>query len=742
MTINDILNLYNTVNEKLYTASVAEAFFLIRKMIKEINDWGMSVEMDEYSSTYQQMLSYKLLTPQQIGASQSTIYNQLIFNLFILTMRAKDAFLLRHSNQLEYEGQRLLATNPNFFFNDIVTGFDKITPMLEALHKASKNDIGDTEFSNTDYWNDLMTEYQKALSPLFTNILLRNTLSDEELDIIKNIINSDDVLSDARCIAISALTISVLRFFDAKKVNIILSFAEHDNNMLRQRALVGIVLIIAKYGYMIEYEEHIKNRITFLCKNEDLVKELSTIVFQIVRTTETGKLSKQISEEIMPELIKISPIIQDNLEDMNFDEDSEKIKPRIENILDRIDFSDKINDFTELQMSGSDVFAGTFANMKNFPFFGFIENWLLPFDKKNPYVRRLFDQKASLAESITTNPMMCNSDKFSFSLNMLQLPDNQLTAVEFAMKEEKEQLDEMIKEMRQTNKLSDIQQISNHYILDLYRFYTYFPRHNDFENPLTNVLNLFKSKMFDAIFASTDDKRKIADYYYQYNHYHQAIEVYKQILDAPEQDFETYRNIAYSYQQVGDYVNAVNYYIIAEGLDGNKIWYLRRLAFCYRQLGEIHKAVDCYEKILDNNKEDFKVMFRQAICYIELRQYDDALSLLYKINYLKPDYPRIKFVLTLCLLYCGKIEQASQLSKSNEEQFTEIRDFVLAGHIALVEKNRQVALEHYKKAIAMAKDLKGFLEEYYRDIDILFRNGVTKDTIELVLEVVLIDKFR
>ena len=91
---------------------------------------------------------------------------------------------------------------------------------------------------------------------------------------------------------------------------------------------------------------------------------------------------------------------------------------------------------------------------------------------------------------------------------------------------------------------------------------------------------------------------------------------------------------------------------------------------------------------------------------------------------------------------CGKIKQASQLSKSNEEQFTEIRDFVLAGHIALVEKKRQVALEHYKKAIAMAKDLKGFLEEYYRDVDILFRNGVTKDTIELVLEVVLIDKFR
>ena len=51
MTINDILSIYNKVNEKLYTGSVSEAFFLIRKIIKEINDWNMSMEIDEYSST-------------------------------------------------------------------------------------------------------------------------------------------------------------------------------------------------------------------------------------------------------------------------------------------------------------------------------------------------------------------------------------------------------------------------------------------------------------------------------------------------------------------------------------------------------------------------------------------------------------------------------------------------------------------------------------------------------------------
>ena len=36
-----------------------------------------------------------------------------------------------------------------------------------------------------------MTEYQKALSPLFTNILLRNTLSDEELEAKREIGHSE-----------------------------------------------------------------------------------------------------------------------------------------------------------------------------------------------------------------------------------------------------------------------------------------------------------------------------------------------------------------------------------------------------------------------------------------------------------------------------------------------------------------------------------------------------------------------
>ena len=108
MTINDILSIYNKVNEKLYTGCVSEAFFLIRKIIKEINDWNMSMEIDEYSSTYLQMLSHSIATKEFTRNEESRhIYNRLVFNLFMLVQKAKETFLLRQSNLIEYEGQRL-----------------------------------------------------------------------------------------------------------------------------------------------------------------------------------------------------------------------------------------------------------------------------------------------------------------------------------------------------------------------------------------------------------------------------------------------------------------------------------------------------------------------------------------------------------------------------------------------------------------------------------------------------------
>jgi len=172
MTINDILSIYNKVNEKLYTGSVSEAFFLIRKIIKEINDWNMSMEIDEYSSTYLQMLSHSIAAKEFTRNEESQqIYNRLVFNLFMLVQKAKEAFFLRQSNLIEYEGQRLMINNPNMFLNEIVPSFELIHTALRRQYDVadqSTDEAGD----DINYWNTVTSTYQKTMSPLFAFVLL------------------------------------------------------------------------------------------------------------------------------------------------------------------------------------------------------------------------------------------------------------------------------------------------------------------------------------------------------------------------------------------------------------------------------------------------------------------------------------------------------------------------------------------------------------------------------------------
>ena len=54
------------------------------------------------------------------------------------------------------------------------------------------------------------------------------------------------------------------------------------------------------------------------------------------------------------------------------------------------DVYNKLEEFTNLQMEGADVFLGAFAMLKQFDFFNEVKNWFLPFYKENEYVSESF----------------------------------------------------------------------------------------------------------------------------------------------------------------------------------------------------------------------------------------------------------------------------------------------------------------------------------------------------------------
>ena len=117
----------------------------------------------------------------------------------------------------------------------------------------------------------------------------------------------------------------------------------------------------------------------------------------------------------------------------------------------------KLEEFSNLQMDGSDVFMGAFSMLKRFGFFESFTNWFLPFYKTHPEIKKSIsniDQQFdwdSFFEGIEKAPVMCNSDKYSFCLNLGFMPDMQKTMM----------LEYFNMELTQMKEVSDTENLHN-----------------------------------------------------------------------------------------------------------------------------------------------------------------------------------------------------------------------------------------------------------------------------------------
>ena len=112
----------------------------------------------------------------------------------------------------------------------------------------------------------------------------------------------------------------------------------------------------------------------------------------------------------------------------------------------------KLEQFSKMQIEGADVFLGAFAMLKHFDFFKELANWFIPFHGRNSSVLDAFEglkehmDVHAFIEGLEHSTVMCNSDKYSFCLNVQHMPEQQ----------RKMMVDLFNLEMKSMNELADI----------------------------------------------------------------------------------------------------------------------------------------------------------------------------------------------------------------------------------------------------------------------------------------------
>lgn len=733
MTEKEINITYTEICNNLVDRKLKPAFKQLEKLISENN---LGTYYDEYRNleeTYRYMLKY---TVEGIkDPERQKVYRKLIVSVFELADKVNEALRMKYSPSVEYEKKRIFAKQ---FIDDLETYVSGLEDFY--VDDELKSLVGNEPRKKLQ--TETPEEHQQKIYRLFYHVWFADELKNGEKAVLGEFVANPLLPVEYRSFIVSALMLSLQRFFDPQKFTVLFDAYAVEEPEINQRALVGLLINFYKYDLRLPYFPEITGHLKILNENPEFKRNLERVIVQLIRSKETEKIQQKIRDEIIPEMIKISPTLKDkiNLDSLMEEGLGEDKNPEWEEIFkDSPGLMDKMEEFSELQMEGADVFMGSFSMLKSFPFFNEIGNWFIPFYTDNPAISKVVETddttNRQFVENISSAPILCNSDKYSFCFSIQNLPPENREFLAQGMKAEMDQLKELEEDEDMVSPGKRAEFISNQFIQDLYRFYKLHPRKKDFVD-IFNWRFDFHNKLTLGDILKEDAKvlRNIAEYYFAKNHFEEAAEIYSYLLEK-KKDGELYQKLAYCHQKQGDFKQALDGYLKAELYDLNRLWNLKKIALCYRNLKKPDKALEYYKEAEKLDPESLNNQLNIGHCYLELDEFEEALKCYFKVEYLAPGNKKVWRPIAWCSFLSGKKEQAEKYFAKLIEDEPGKHDFMNMGHVQWSLGKRKEALDFYKRSISEAGFSEAeFLEVFEEDLPHLTNQGIDYEDVPIMLD--------
>lgn len=711
----------------VYSEQIKEALDYLLKMAYYYGQPSYRDQIETITSNYLNLLKYTF--EGYHDPKRRDILNQISASL--LSMSEEIEHHAKSTQNLFERGERNLV---NFEFGDdpekALVRIDQLLFSAEMLKLADETGANPSEGT--------------SLVPLFSYIWLTDKITEPLEDRLRKIVHSNAIEWWDKSLIVSTLTLSLIRYLDPLKFELLIEFYEAKERQVSERALVGLVIAMIHFGKRLSYYQSISQSIQSLSQVDEVRSEIEAIILQLLLAQETKKITDEFEKEILPEMKKMIPKIEDKLQLGGVtEEDDEEKNPGWKEIIDEVPgLFERIEKFTKMQMEGADVFMGTFSMLKNFPFFQRISNWLVPYYPSHPELKNLSEappELSRLLDSLQHAFYICNSDKYSFVLNFLNLPEQQQSMIVGHFESELDQMKELASEEMLLNQNGSSGPIYIQYIQDLYRFFKLFPAKNEFQDFFQEKIMIGNLYFYKEWFDNKRFMEKLASFYFDNQHYQEAIELYQfmALHSPPTPDY--FEKTGFAYQKLGKYAEAVEYYKKAELFDGDRHWVIKKLGQCYMKLGDWQRAKRYLLDAVRIKSDDMNTYLQIGQCSLNLKEYDDALEYFGKVRYYQPDNLKALRPVAYCHFIVGKLEEADQLyTRILEETDPTAYDLLNAGHVKWCNRQNKEAIELYRTAFnhpQFSKEL--LMDAFHEDAIFLEKNGVERDQITLMLDYIL-----
>jgi tetratricopeptide (TPR) repeat protein len=735
MTEKELKEKYRQICNLLSARKLKPAFDLLEELIAGTGLGEFRNQLFNLEQNYKFMLKY---TVEGINdPERQKIYEHLFISTFELADNTYENLRMKFSQSVEYQKKR-------GFTKHFITNFEGYTQDLErySVQKELITLVTDGSAMTGETRMESEIHLQKIFT-IFYHCWFTDRLTGDETQFFKSFLKNDALPFYEKSLIITGLTLSLIRFFDEHKIILLFNAYEDQDEEISQRALIGLIIGIYYYDQRMPFFHAILGRLQILIEDPRFRSNFERSILQFIRSKETEKIQRKLQDEILPEMIKLSPNLRNKLsiESLLGEGLSEDKNPEWQEILkDSPELMGKMEELTAMQLEGADVFLSSFSMLKHFPFFSELANWFFPFTADHPEIKRNPINKESgedlaFTQLIMRSPMLCNSDKYSFFFSILNIPPDYKKMVSDSLKAESEQFDEIARDESFLSHNKKAEKIISQYIMDLYRFFKIHPQRDGFEDIFAWKFDFHNKFAFSKLLGEDPKiQRSIAEFNFAKNYFHEAADLFEILLQG-KNDAEMLQKLAYCYQKMGDYKKALNFYLKADLFDQNKLWNLKKIALCYRSLKKPVKALEYYQlaEILEPDNLTLHVSIGQ--CQMELKLYEEALKSYYKVEYLSPGNKKIWRPIGWCSFLIGKIEQAGKYYERLISENPNKYDLLNMGHVQWCLGNRKAALDYYKRSINDPESSeKDFMEAFDEDLQNLIKQGVNADDVPIMLD--------
>lgn len=568
-------------------------------------------------------------------------------------------------------------------------------------------------------------EQKKYRQQMFVYVLTELRMKDSDQQELEELLMTPTVDNIDQRMIITAMTLNGMVTVDPVKLRVLLDVYRNTlDSFVRQYAFIGLMLMLPGRNY--PTTKDVAKRIVDMINTDDEMREdIEQLQIQLAYCESADKDSSEFQKTMVPEIMKnsnfkktengIEIVDDDPMDDILGRSNAEKRMEEIEK---------HMRSFEDKRDKGMDIFFHGFKQMKFYPFFTDLTNWLTPFYTEHPDIRDAMKKIGSYKTiyDMVMGAPICDNDKYSFVFAFSNMMDRL----------PKELLDQIpANEERLQTWMIEPAVIRRNYLQSLYRFFELFPYKTSFANPFSYESIVFRNhcNVGSSLVAANDlfENTRFSDnmvdlmkFYIRRNDWDEVYSLLDCMGEPLDDNFDYCYVMALLESTLEEYEDFEDKYIKRclqlkpDCVQIKKLY--ARLLFNFEMYD---KAKSIYRQLIDTQKQNRKWMISYAVCCANMSEYDEALQILFKLNYEYEDDAVVTMTLAKTLFMSGRLDEAAKYLDNLDK--TDEKDYLLfAGSVLWAQRKREDAADLFSSInyyLGNEKVFGDFVQTFRRYVD-------------------------